>query len=210
MPITGWRPTGRTATRPQKSAWTNIETTGVLDNGANYESGIDYAQIGIAGRRRMSGGQHRSGLQRQQLRFQFGTFESGTNGWSFQGAMTRSSLENTGYHSSHSLHIRAQRQYLDGRQFLSGRIERQHTGRRPDGDAAVQGALAARLAGSVVAAEWQLAGSHRRDARAGQSRHAGHAQQPIRDQCRAGHLQRDAHSSLAGGQSTGGGDGQCA
>ncbi len=35
-----------------------------------------------------------------------GTFETGTNGWSFQGCMTRSSLENTGYVSSHSLHIR--------------------------------------------------------------------------------------------------------
>src|ERR1019366_2740955 len=34
------------------------------------------------------------------------TFESGTNGWSFQGDMVRSSLESTGYVSSHSLHIR--------------------------------------------------------------------------------------------------------
>jgi len=36
------------------------------------------------------------------------TFESGTSGWSFQGDMSRSSLENEGYGGSgHSLHIRA-------------------------------------------------------------------------------------------------------
>ena len=31
----------------QKSVWTDIETTGVLDNGANYDPTIDYAQIGL-------------------------------------------------------------------------------------------------------------------------------------------------------------------
>ena len=31
----------------QKSVWTNIECTGVLDNGANYDASIDYAQIGL-------------------------------------------------------------------------------------------------------------------------------------------------------------------
>src|SRR5438067_7586707 len=30
-----------------KSSWTNIETTGVLDNGANYEASIMHAQIGV-------------------------------------------------------------------------------------------------------------------------------------------------------------------
>ncbi len=54
----------------QKSVWTDIETTGVLDNGANYDSSIDYAQIGLLDVGRMSGGQHRSGLQREQLCFQ--------------------------------------------------------------------------------------------------------------------------------------------
>ena len=33
--------------RPQRSVWTNITCTGVLDNGANYDPSIDYAQIGI-------------------------------------------------------------------------------------------------------------------------------------------------------------------
>src|SRR5207248_2341275 len=30
-----------------KSVWTNIETTGVLDNGGNFGSGISYAQVGL-------------------------------------------------------------------------------------------------------------------------------------------------------------------
>jgi hypothetical protein len=90
----------------QKSSWTDIETTGVLDNGQNYDPTIDYAQIGLldAGECLVdnievdyNGSNYVSN----------GTFESGTNGWSFQGCMTRSSLENTGYASSHSLHIRS-------------------------------------------------------------------------------------------------------
>ena len=31
----------------QKSSWVNIETTGVLDNGTNYDADIGYAQIGL-------------------------------------------------------------------------------------------------------------------------------------------------------------------
>jgi hypothetical protein len=90
----------------QKSVWTDIETTGVLDNGQNYDSSIDYAQIGLldAGECLVdnievdyNGSNYVSN----------GTFEGGTSGWTFQGDMVRSSLENTGYLSSHSLHIRA-------------------------------------------------------------------------------------------------------
>ena len=55
----------------QKSSWVDIENTGVLDNGSNYESGIDLRANRPAGRRGMFGGQHRSGLQREQLRFQW-------------------------------------------------------------------------------------------------------------------------------------------
>jgi hypothetical protein len=89
----------------QKSSWVDIENTGLLDNGSNYESGILHAQIGLldAGECLVdnievdyNGNNYVSN----------GTFESGTNGWSFQGCMTRSSLENTGYVSGHSLHIR--------------------------------------------------------------------------------------------------------
>ena len=90
----------------QKSSWVDIENTGVLDNGINYDStGIRYAQIGILDVGEClvdnievdyNGSNYVSNS----------TFESGTNGWSFQGCMTRSSLENSGYSSAHSLHIR--------------------------------------------------------------------------------------------------------
>ena len=89
-----------------KSVWTNIEYTGVLDNGANYHSWIDYAQIGLLDvgeclvddiEVNLTGTNYVSN----------GTFESGTNGWIFEGDMSRSSLENTGYVSGHSLHIRS-------------------------------------------------------------------------------------------------------
>lgn len=90
----------------QKAVWTNIETTGVLDNGANYESGILHAQVGMLDvgeclvdnlEVNLTGTNYVSN----------GTFESGTNNWSFQGSYCRSSLENTGFSSGHSLHIRA-------------------------------------------------------------------------------------------------------
>ncbi|MGA3145768.1 MAG: lamin tail domain-containing protein, partial [Verrucomicrobiota bacterium] len=90
----------------QKSSWVDIENTGVLDNGINYNSsGIVYAQIGILDVGEClvdnievdyNGSNYVSNS----------TLESGTNGWSFQGCMTRSSLENSGYSSAHSLHIR--------------------------------------------------------------------------------------------------------
>ena len=91
----------------QKSVWTNIECTGVLDNGANYDSWIDYAQIGL-----LDVGECL--VDNVEVDYNGtnyvanGTFENGlglTN-WSLQGDMVRSSLENTGYSSGHSLHIR--------------------------------------------------------------------------------------------------------
>jgi len=90
----------------QKSVWTNIECTGVLDNGQNYDSSIDYAQIGL-----LDVGE----CLVDNIEVHAGTganlvvnpdFESGTTGWSFQGDQSRSSQENSGYASSHSLHIR--------------------------------------------------------------------------------------------------------
>ena len=89
----------------QKSVWTNIENTGVLDNGANRESGILHAQIGLLD----AGECLVDNLEADYNSSNYvsnGTFEGGTNGWSFQGCLTRSSLENTGYASGHSLHIR--------------------------------------------------------------------------------------------------------
>jgi hypothetical protein len=85
----------------------DIENTGVLDNGANYEASIDYAQIGLLdvgeclvdnievdynGSNYVSNGTFEGGL--------------GLTNWSLQGCMVRSSLENSGYQSSYSLHIR--------------------------------------------------------------------------------------------------------
>jgi regulation of enolase protein 1 (concanavalin A-like superfamily) len=89
----------------QKSVWTDIETTGVLDNGDNYDSWIDYAQIGLLD----VGECLVDNIEVDYNGTNYvsnGTFETGTNGWTFQGDMVRSSLENTGYVSSHSLHIR--------------------------------------------------------------------------------------------------------
>ncbi len=89
-----------------KSAWTNIETTGVLDNGTNYESGILHAQIGMLDDGECLVDNLEVNLSTTNY-VSNGTFESGTNNWSLQGAMCRSSLENSGYLSGHSLHIRA-------------------------------------------------------------------------------------------------------
>lgn len=91
-----------------KSVWTNIEITGVLDNGANYESSIAHAQLGI-----LDAGECL--VDNVEVDDTNGVncvanpgFESGLAGWSLQGCMTRSSLENTGYGGSgHSLHIRS-------------------------------------------------------------------------------------------------------
>ncbi len=96
-----------------KSVWTNIETTAVLDNGANYDASIDRAQIGILDVGEClvdnievdyNGSNYVSN----------GTFETGTNGWAFQGCHARSSLENTGYAGTHSLHMRSSDHFWTG------------------------------------------------------------------------------------------------
>src|SRR5579859_668325 len=91
----------------QKSSWINIETTGVLDNGANYDPSIDYAQIGLldAGECLVDNLEVRSGTTGANLVLN-PDFESGLTNWFLQGDHFRSSLENSGYSSSHSLHIR--------------------------------------------------------------------------------------------------------
>ncbi len=91
----------------QKSIWTDIETTGVLDNGANYESGILHAQIGVLD----VGECLVDNLEVDYNGTNYvsnGTFEGGNlNNWSLQGDHVRSSLENSGYNSSYSLHLRS-------------------------------------------------------------------------------------------------------
>jgi CotH protein/lamin tail-like protein len=91
-----------------KSVWTNINCTGVLDNGANYGPSIDYAQIGL-----LDVGECL--VDNIEVEDTNGVnyvansdFESGTlNNWSLQGDHVRSSLENSGYNSSYSLHLRS-------------------------------------------------------------------------------------------------------
>jgi hypothetical protein len=92
----------------QKSSWVLIQNTGVLDNGANYDPTIDYAQIGL-----LDAGECL--VDNIEVNYNGdnyvsnGTFESGLGltDWSLQGCMTCSSLENSGYNSSYSLHIRS-------------------------------------------------------------------------------------------------------
>ena len=69
----------------QKSVWTDIENTGVLDNGDNYDASIDYAQIGLLD----VGECLVDNLEVDYNGTNYvsnGTFETGTNGWTFQGA----------------------------------------------------------------------------------------------------------------------------
>ena len=89
-----------------KSSWTNIEFTGVLDNGSNYEPAIQHAQIGL-----LDAGECL--VDDVEVDYN-GTnyvanpgFEAGTTGWDFQGCMVRSTVEDGGYGGSgHVLHIR--------------------------------------------------------------------------------------------------------
>ena len=91
-----------------KSVWTNITYTGVLDNGSNYDATIDYAQIGL-----LDVGECL--VDNVEVEDAHGvnyvtnsTFESSNlNGWSLQGDHVRSSLENSGFNSNYSLHLRS-------------------------------------------------------------------------------------------------------
>jgi hypothetical protein len=90
----------------QKSAWVQVQSTGVLDNGANYESSIEHAQIGL-----LDVGEclvdNVEAVWQGTNYVANSTFESGLANWSLQGSHVRSSLENSGYNSSYSLHIRS-------------------------------------------------------------------------------------------------------
>ncbi len=92
----------------QKSVWTNIETTGVLDNGQNYGSSFAYAQFGPldAGECLLDNVEVYAGTGTINYVKNSG-FETGLTDWSLQGCMVRSSRENTGFGGSgHSLHVR--------------------------------------------------------------------------------------------------------
>ncbi len=147
-----------------KSQWVQIVNTGVLDNGANYDASIDYAQIGLLD----SGECLVDNLEVDYNGVNYvsnGTFENGLTSWTLQGCMVRSTLENSGYQSSHSLHIRSSDKLWTRGQLLPGGVESQDVGSGADGDDQILGQMAAWLAGSVDAAQWKLARSHRAAAR---------------------------------------------
>src|SRR6185295_11781226 len=86
-----------------KGTWTVVENTGVLDLGWGNvdrlqlfllgagEALVDEVEVLVGGANRVANS----------------NFENGISGWTFQGTHSKSSWENTGYNSSHSLHLRA-------------------------------------------------------------------------------------------------------
>ena len=99
----------------QKSAWTNIDTTGVLDNGENYDPSIDYAQIGLLDIGECLVDNVEVDDTNGVNYVANSDFESGTlTNWSLQGDHVRSSLENSGYNSSYSLHLRSSDKFWTG------------------------------------------------------------------------------------------------
>ncbi|HEY3863429.1 MAG TPA: lamin tail domain-containing protein, partial [Verrucomicrobiae bacterium] len=90
----------------QKSAWTNVQSTSVLEYGANFESSIAHAQIGLLDTGECLVDNIEVDDAHGANYVTNSTFESGLSNWLLQGCMVRSSLENTGCQSAHSLHIR--------------------------------------------------------------------------------------------------------
>jgi hypothetical protein len=97
-----------------KSVWTNLEFTGILDNGSTYNGNpISLVQVGLldVGECLVDNLEVRPGGVAGSNIVSNGTFESGLTGWSPQGDHLRSSLETGsglgGYQSSQSLHLRA-------------------------------------------------------------------------------------------------------
>ncbi len=109
----------------RKSAWATIETTGTLDNGQNYGSGIDCVQIGLldAGECLVDNIEVHAGTGGVNY-VKNSTFEttSGLANWSLDGCMVRSSLENSGYASGHSLHIRCSSRIWTGANSCQGSL----------------------------------------------------------------------------------------
>ena len=177
----------------QKSVWTDIENTGVLDNGANYETSIDYAQIGLLD----VGECLVDNIEVDYNGTNYvsnGTFETGTNGWTFQGDMAVPAWKTAGMPAAIPCTSVAATGFGPGTIPARWRL---NTNSLAAGQTATLRFKARWLHGwpePLLRLEWQLARSHRAAARARQSRHAGHAQQPVRHQCRAGDLQRDPQS----------------
>ena len=94
-----------------KSVWTNLEFTGVLDNGANYSGVVDLVQLGLmdVGECLVDNLEVRPGGPTGVNIVSNGTFEAGLSPWVALGDHMRSSLETAlgGYQSAHSMHLRS-------------------------------------------------------------------------------------------------------
>ncbi len=97
-----------------KSVWTNLEFTGILDNGSTYNgSSISLVQVGLldVGECLVDNLEARPGGTGGANIVSNGDFQSGLTGWTPQGDHLRSSLETAtglgGYQSSQSLHLRS-------------------------------------------------------------------------------------------------------
>ena len=94
----------------RKSAWTNLEYSGVLDLGANYTGGADMVQVGLldVGECLVDNIEVRPGTSGANY-VANSTFESGLTNWVMQGDHMRSGLESAlgGYASSQCLRLRS-------------------------------------------------------------------------------------------------------
>lgn len=92
-----------------KAPWTSIESTGKMDNGGSIPnaSGINFVQFGPLDEGECLVDHVEVLLSGTTVNLvKNPDFESGVANWSLMGCMTRSSLENSGYQSGYSLHVR--------------------------------------------------------------------------------------------------------
>lgn len=106
-----------------KSAWTNIETTAVLDLGGNFEAGINHIQLGL-----LDVGEC---LVDNVEVIPAGTianyvsnpgFEAGISGWTLQGDHVQSSIEAGGFSGARSIHLRCTDRIWTGANSVQGTL----------------------------------------------------------------------------------------
>ena len=90
-----------------KAPWTTIETTGVLDNGGDA---ADSLHVMLLEEGECLFDDVEVMPQGSGNRIANGTFEPGLGGWTMRGTHERSSLEESGFNSARSMHIRASAQ----------------------------------------------------------------------------------------------------
>ena len=161
----------------------------MLDNGANYDPSIDYAQIGMldAGECLVDNLQV---IYNGSNYVSNGTFEGGLGltDWSLQGCMVRSSLESPGYQSSYCLHIRSSDKFWTGDNSCEVALLPNTLAAGQTVTLSYEARWLHGMAGTGFASERQLAGGHRRPAGAQQPGQPGPAQQHLYYQCRSGDL----------------------